>query len=231
MKNMLKYQEVDNEIVRLENELKQSAERKNAAKMQQVLKDCQTKLIELNEKSKALIAEFEQYKQVFKQMADNLEVVSKNLDKTDDKKIDGLIEAGDAISNNLMRLEKKIATVAKACENVQSEYANIRKSGAQAKESLKKSKEKFTSLKEDTDKKIAELKKQLETLEKSVDKHLLTKYKSKRTDMVNVFVPELNGTCGRCRMQISAVKKAKLKADGMIECDNENCGRIIYTKS
>ena len=44
-----------------------------------------------------------------------------------------------------------------------------------------------------------------------------------------VFV-ELTATkCGGCRMEISVSKQAKLKADGMIEC--ENCGRIIYVKA
>lgn len=228
MENMLNYQKLDNEIVKLENDLKQNAERKNAAKMQQALKDYQAKLLELNEKAKAIFAEFEQYKKIFKQMADNLEVVSKNMDKADEKKIDGLIEAGDAITNNLMRLEKKISIVANECAKIQAENASIRKGAAQAIASGQKSKENFASIKAETDKKIEEIKKKLEVLEKSVDKQLLAKYKHKRTEKANVFVQDLNGTCGGCRMAISASKNSKLKAEGMIEC--ENCGRIIYQK-
>jgi len=228
MKNMLKYQELDCEIVRLENELKQSIERKNAMKMQQLLKDCQAKLLELNEKSKALFDEFEKYKQVFNQMVENLEVVNKNVANKDEKKIDGLIEAGDAISKNLMRLEKKISAIVNECNNVQTEYNNIMKSARQAKASGQKSKESFATLKAETDAKIEEIKKELEILEKKVDKQLLAKYKHKRVEKANVFVPDLKGTCGGCRMEISAAKKSKLKADGMIEC--ENCGRIIYAK-
>ena len=228
MKNMLKYQELDNEIVRLETELKQNAEYKNAVKMQQVYKDCQTKVAELNEKSKALIAEFEQYQKIFNQMVENLEVVSRNVEKKDEKKIDGLIEAGEAITNNLMRLEKKIAMVSQECVNVRNEYTKIKNSAIQAKTSGQKSKESYAAIKADTEKKVAEIKKELDALEKSVDKQLLAKYKQKRTEKSVVFVEDRNGVCGGCRMAISAVKKAKLKADGMIEC--ESCGRIIYTK-
>lgn len=228
MKNILKYQELDNEIVRLENDLKQNSERKNIVKMQQLLKDCQTKLLELNEKSKKLFQEFENYTSVFNQMTENLEVVGKNLDKKDEKKIDGLIDANDAITNNLMRLEKKISSIISECDSVQNEYNNIMKSARQAKASGQKSKENFANAKADIDAKIAEIQKELEKLEKVVDKQLLAKYKHKRAERSNVFVPDLNGTCGGCRMEISASKKSKLKADGMIEC--ENCGRIIYTK-
>lgn len=228
MKNILKYQELDNEISRLENDLKQNAERKNIVKMQQLLKDCQTKLLELNEKSKKLFQEFENYTSVFNQMAENLEVVGKNLDKKDEKKVDGLIEANDAITNNLMRLEKKISDIIAECDNVQNEYNNIMKNARQAKAIGQKSKENFANIKAETDARIAEIQKEMEKLEKVVDKQLLAKYKHKRAERVNVFVPDLNGTCGGCRMEISASKKSKLKADGMIEC--ENCGRIIYTK-
>lgn len=228
MKNMLKYQELDNEIIRLEAELKQNAEYKNAVKMQQVYKDCQTKVAELNEKSKALIAEFEQYQKVFNQMVENLEVVGRNVEKKDEKKIDGLIEAGEAITNNLMRLEKKIAMISQECVNVRNEYTKIKNSALQAKTSGQKSKENYATIKAETEKKVAEIKKELEALEKSVDKQLLAKYKQKRTEKSVVFVEDRNGVCGGCRMAISAVKKSKLKADGMIEC--ESCGRIIYNK-
>lgn len=228
MKNMLKYQELDNEILRLETELKQSSERKNAVKMQQLLKDCQSKLLELNDKSKVLCEEFEKYKKVFNQMAENLEVVSRNVANKDEKKIDGLIEANDAISNNLMRLEKKISAIISECDKVKTEYESIKNSARQAKASGQKSKESFAVIKAETDAKIAEIRKELGALEKMVDKTLLSKYKHKRAEKTNVFVPELKGTCGGCRMGISASKKSKLKADGMIEC--ENCGRIIYSE-
>lgn len=228
MKNMIKYQEMDQEIVRLEGELNQNVDRKNAIKAQQSLKDYQAKLIELNEKTKKLFAEFEGYKKVFNQMADNMEVVNKNLAQKDEKKIDGLIEANDAITNNLIRLEKKIASVIAECTAVQNEYNNIMKNARTVKTSLQKYKESFATAKAETEAKIAEIRSQMENLAKTVDSKLLQKYKQKRAEKTNVFVPEISGKCGGCRMEISASKKSKLKNDGMIEC--ENCGRIIYCK-
>jgi len=97
-----------------------------------------------------------------------------------------------------------------------------------AKSSLEKSKTEFGVAKAETEQKIAGIRAELAELEKTADKTLLQKYKQKRNEKANVFVLEINGKCGGCRMEISAEKKAKLKADGRIEC--ENCGRIIYTK-
>lgn len=228
MKTMLKYQELDGEIIRLENELSQNEGRKNAIKMQQTLKDYQTKLLQLNQKAQNLVAEFDKYREIFNSMAENLEVVNKNLSQKDEKKLEGLIEANDAIANNLLRLEKKINDVLAECDKVQNEYNNIMKSARAAKSSLEKSKTEFGVAKAETEQKIAGIRAELAELEKTADKTLLQKYKQKRNEKANVFVLEINGKCGGCRMEISAEKKAKLKADGRIEC--ENCGRIIYTK-
>jgi predicted nucleic acid-binding Zn-ribbon protein len=79
------------------------------------------------------------------------------------------------------------------------------------------------------DAKIAELKEKLSEQAKKVDKTLLAKYKQKSAERINVFVEEVAGKCGGCRMEISASKLNTLKANGFIEC--ENCGRIIYTKN
>jgi len=228
MKNMLKYQELDLEIARLESELAQNSDRKNAIKLQQLLKDYQAKLLELTEKSKNLSADYENLKGIFNQMTENLEVVNKNISLKDEKKIDGLIEANDAITNNLLRLEKKISQIIVDCTNVQNDYNAIMKNARSAKTTLDKHKESFATAKSETEKKIEEIKVELEKLAKTADKTLMAKYKQKRGEKSNVFVPEINGKCGGCRMDISAIKKSKLKADGMIEC--ENCGRIIYTK-
>ena len=228
MKTMLKYQELDGEIARLNGELQANEGRKNAIKMQATLKDYQAKLLELNKKAQSLTQEFDKYREIFNSMAENLEVVNKNLEQKDEKKLEGLIEANDAIANNLIKLEKKISAVVSECDKVQTEYQNIMKSARVAKTSLEKYKAEFSEAKTETEAKIAKIQDELASLEKTADKTLLQKYKQKRAEKINVFVLEINGKCGGCRMEISAEKKAKLKADGRIEC--ENCGRIIYTK-
>lgn len=226
MKNMIKYQELDQEIARLLGEIDQNADRKNAIKMQNLLRDYQSKLMEISQKATEMNAEFEKYKGIFNQMTENMEVVKKNLTVKDEKKIDGLIEANDAITNNLLRLEKKIAGIIADCTNIQNEYNNIMKNARTAKSNMEKHKDNYAQFKAQTEKKIEEIKKELEKLEKVVDKTLLSKYKHKKSEKQNVFVAEIGGKCGGCRMEISAIKKSKLKDDGMIEC--ENCGRVIY---
>lgn len=228
MKEILKYQDLDLEVQKLEGDIKENEDRKNAIKMQQYLKDYQSKIVELNKKAKSLSDNFNKYKEVFNQMAQNLELITKNLSCEDEKKLEGLIEAGEVVTSNLLKLEKKLAEVGKESASVQAEYASIMKSARSCKTSLDKYKSSYAEAKAKIEAEIETKKNELEVLAKKVDKTLLQKYKQKRNEKSKVFVAEINGRCGGCRMEISVSKLAKLKADGMIEC--ENCGRIIYIK-
>lgn len=228
MNEILKYQELDLEIQKLEGEILDNQDRKNALKFQQLLKDCQGKLGELNNRAKVLSANYAKYKEVFNQMAQNLELITKNLASEDEKKIDGLIEASDAITGNLMKLEKKLGEVVQESGNIQTEYTSIMKSARNYKSSMENYKNNYGEAKQEMEAQIAAKKAELEALSKKVDKQLLNKYKQKRTDKAKVFVAEINGRCGGCRMEISVSKLAVLKAEKMIEC--ENCGRIIFIK-
>ncbi len=226
MKEMLKYQDMDLEIKRLEGGLLDHADRKNALRMQHILKDCQAKLVELESKSKETLKAYNQYKSVYNNMAKNLEVIEKNADTDNISKIEGLVEAIDAIVGNLTMLDKEMATIINYAEGVQAEYNSIMKNARTAKASMQKYKESFNEAKQETEKLIQSKKSELQKQGGKVDSKLLQKYKQKATDNRKVVVPLVETKCGGCRMELSAGKLNILKTQKVIEC--ENCGRIIY---
>ena len=174
MNKILKYQELDLEVARLEGELGDNQDRKNAIKMQQLLKDYQSKLISLNKKAKELDDGYAKCKEVFNQMSSNLELINKNMSSIDEKKIDGYIEANEGVLGNLIKLEKRLLAAISECTNIQNEYANIMKGARTAKTNLEKYKADFAFFKQDTENKIAEKKKELEhkisEIEQSIQK-------------------------------------------------------------
>lgn len=228
MEEILKYQEIDSEIKKIEGQIAENTNRKNAIKMQQFLKDAQGKLVELEKRAGETIKAYNQYKEVYNKMAKNLEFVEKNSGSDDIAKSEGLLDAIETISSNLTKLDKEMSAIIANCAGIQNEVASIMKSARTAKANMQKYKEEFAKYKAEMDEKIAELKEQLAKQAKKVDKTLLTKYKQKSAEKVNVFVPEVSGRCGGCRMEISASKLNTLKSENYIEC--ENCGRIIYVK-
>ena len=228
MQEILKYQEIDSEIKKLEAQIADNVNRKNAIKMQQFLKDAQSKLVEFEKRADDTIKAYNQYKEIYNKMAKNLEVAEKNSSSEDITKSEGLLDAIDTITSNLSKLDKEMASIVANCTSIQNEVTSIMKSARNAKANLQKYKDDFAKDKEEMDAKIAVLKEDLAKQAKKVDKTLLAKYKQKSAEKANVFVAEVSGKCGGCRMGISASKLNTLKADGFIEC--ENCGRIIYQK-
>ena len=228
MEGILKYQEIDIEIKKIEAEIMENKDRKNALKMQQFLKDAQSKLVELEKRDGETIKAYNQYREIYNKMAKNLEVAEKNSGGEDVSKNEGLLDAIETITSNLNKLDKEMSAVINNCTSIQNEVSSIMKSARTAKANMQKYKEDFAAYKAQMDEKIAELKDKLAKQAKNCDKTLLTKYKQKAAEKTNVFVPEVSNRCGGCRMEISASKLNKLKTDGFIEC--ENCGRIIYTK-
>lgn len=228
MEEILEYQGIDLEIKKLEAQIADNTNRKNAIKMQQFLKDAQAKLVELEKRASETIKAYNQYKDIYNKMAQNLEFVEKNAGSEDIAKSEGLLEAIDTISSNLNKLDKEMSSVIANCAGIQNEVASIMKSARTAKTNMQNYKDEFAKFKTEIDAKIAELKEKLAKQAKKVDKTLLAKYKQKSAEKANVFVPEVSGRCGGCRMEISASKINKLKEEKYIEC--ENCGRIIYYK-
>ena len=228
MEEILKYQELDVEIKKIEAEVMDNKDRKNALKMQQFLKDAQSKLVELEKRADETIKAYNQYREIYNKMAKNLEVAEKNAGSGDVSKNEGLLEAIDTITNNLNKLDKEMSAVINNCTSIQNEVSSIMKSARTAKANMQKYKEDFAGYKVEMDGKIAELKEKLAVQAKKCDKTLLAKYKQKAAEKTNVFVPKVSNKCGGCRMEISASKLNKLSAEGFIEC--ENCGRIIYVK-
>lgn len=228
MKELLKYQEIDLEIKRLEGELSDHADRKSALKMQQVLKDCQSKITELEKKSAETLKAYNQYKKIYEDMVKNVEVIEKNAETTNVSKVDGLVEAINAVVKNLTMLDKEIASLVNYSSAIPAEYNNIMKNARTAKASMQKYKDNFNNAKADVEKQIESKKSELLKQGAKVDAKLLGRYKQKATEMKKVVVPLVNGKCGGCRIEPSAGKLSVLKSKHIIEC--ENCGRIIYTE-
>ena len=227
MKELLSYQELDMEIKKMERDLLENSDRMNAIKMQQYLKECQSKLIQLEEKAQNVVNAYNQYKEVYTKMAQNVELISKNANSSDETKLNGLLDANESIIDNLNKLEKEIANVIASCSALNGEQVSIMKNARTAKVNMEKDKEHYAQSKQASEAEISAKKKKLEELAKSVNKDLLAKYKQKAPEKNKVFVPVVSGKCGGCRMEIPAGKMNILKNAKFIEC--ENCGRIIYT--
>lgn len=225
--DIIKYQEIDGKLLRLEKELSESDARKNAALMQNKLKEGQARLVEVEKNAAKAMENFQKANAYYAEMVAKIEALASTIDGADLAKIKELQQTNSNFYKMADRLEKELAKLSAQLNSVSGEYNNIIKNAHAAKNALTENRTKYEALKSKLEPEIASLKAQLDAQAKVVDKSILDKYMAKRESKFPVIVKDINGACGGCRMAISAAKSRDLLSRGYCEC--ENCGRIIYT--
>lgn len=227
MQEMIKYQQIDTQIKKLNNELLSSKNKKGAGEMQQYLKDGQAKLLKLEEVAENLTMQYEKAVKLYNDFVNKLELLTKSVESANLDKIEELENTINNFKSNSETLENNIAVLANKIAQANKEFEVLMNNAKKAKHNLEVYKANYTKEKAQIEPEIARLSKELLDQKARVDKTLLAKYNQKSEGKVfPIFVVESQGKCGGCRMEISASKLADLNAKKVIEC--ENCGRLIY---
>lgn len=227
MQEIIKYQEIDAKLRKLESQLYSSANRKNASDMQQYLKDGQARLIKLEEVSKNLTEQYQKATKLYNDFVQKLETLSKNVESATEGKTEELEAMINSFNQTAETLDNNINILGGRMMNASKEFENIMNNAKKARHNLEIYKSAYNKEKEQLEPEINRLKEEKNKQKAKVDPKLLAKYNSKSESKIfPIFVPETKGRCGGCRMEIPAGKLSDLKSKGAIEC--ENCGRFIY---
>lgn len=224
---LLKYQEVDAELRKIELELSSSEERKKAVSAKKFLDGVEETIIKLNARSKELYEQYlvileeqkgfsskqEEYALAIKDVENEEEVAYLN------KKIDETI----AKIKNLSALSEKLG---EEMQKVLAEYTALKAKTKSAQVQFKEYAEKFNKLKVSKSAEMDAIKKELLALEKDIDAGILEKYKAKRLSKIFPVLREVTGKiCEECYMELSGGEISKLKSGGIIE---HECGVLLY---
>lgn len=228
---ILKYQEIDAELVANENELNKSADKEKATQLSQVLKNQHAKLMSCDAQAEKVNAAYKKATEKYAEFMKKLETLEKEMNNADESKVAVYEKAYKDFAAIANSLEKDIANIYQQVQQLNKDYEFVIKKSKEDRVKFDKHKAAYNKLKTEKEPKIAELAKKLETLGKSVDAKLLAVYKQKREGHLFPVIVELAASkCSGCRMEVSASKIAQMKNNnfGLIEC--ENCGRLIYKK-
>jgi predicted nucleic acid-binding Zn-ribbon protein len=228
IQNLLRYQSIEAQLRKIENELLNSPERKKAMAARQFLVESEETVTKMDNKAKELISHLNKSREDYQEVAALIKEYDdtiKTLKSEDEmsylgKKINQCIET-------LKNLEREIASIVREMEEVTKSFAIFKNKHNAAKAEYQLNREKFEELKKQKEGPVAQVNEKLKELAKSIDAGLLEKYIKKRADKIfPVLVPARENMCGGCSMEISLQQMAQLKETGIIEC--ENCQRIIY---
>ena len=227
---ILKYQETDAKLYKLEREIAGCDERKEYVKFKKFLEAAPEKLDALEVKASALQSEAAEVTQKYARVEESLNDFD-NLDElvTSGADIAFYKKKAQALADQLKKLKADLATLTANIKATDEEYKKLKKQVLSAQKQYAEATEKYKAVKAAREPEKKELETALAKLEKDVPTEMLETYRTKRKEKIFPVVGEMvGGRCPFCSMEPPLAARNKLTGGASIECDN--CHRIIFSK-
>lgn len=228
VEKLLKYQEADGKLIKLEHDLGNSDANKNRVQAKTFLTKAPEKLDALESKAVELSALAEKLNKKYAEIAETL---------SDFDNLDELVDGGAdiafykkniaQISEKIQSVKAEIASLTKAVKDADEEYRQMKKKTIDMQKQYTDSSEAFKKLKESMQGEALAVKKELDALKKDIEPEVMKKYEIKRSERIfPILCVEKGGRCSKCGSELSLAGKEKIASGAFVECDN--CHRIIY---
>lgn len=230
IENMLKYQDADAGLRKIEIELSGNEARKKAVSAKKYLESVEENITKLDVKAAELAHIFESLQAESKLLDEQREEFMGAIEQAEDENaLAYLSKKTDELYNKIKSLSQEAAKVADAMQAVYKEYAGIRSNVKAAQTQYSDNVKIYNELKASRQDEMKRIEDELKTLEKDVDAGLLERYKAKRKNKIFPILFEAKGDfCGACNMELPKSTLSRLKNGEIIECDQ--CGRLLYLK-
>ncbi len=228
VEKLLKYQETDEKLLKLERDLGNSDERKNFVQAKSFLTKAPEKLDALEAKAVELSALVAELNKKYQEIAETL---------SDFDHIDEMVDGGadisfykknvTQISDRLKSIKAEVASLTKAIKDADEEYQSMKKKTIDMQKQYTESSEAYKKLKEGMQGEALAVKKELDALKKGIEPEVIKKYEIKRSERIfPILCAESGGRCSKCGSELSLAGKESISSGGVVECDN--CHRILY---
>jgi predicted nucleic acid-binding Zn-ribbon protein len=228
VEQLLKYQEEDSKLLKIEQEMANSEERKKFVQTKNFLTKASEKLDQLEGKSQELISLLDRLNKKYVDIVETLK---------DFEHLDELVEEGANISfykknalqitEDIKNLKAEIAQLTTAVKDTSDEYQNLKKKVLTAQKQFPEYQAAYQEYKKCRQEETSAIARQLEKISKGIDPEVLKKYQAKRSERIFPIICELNGDrCSKCGIELSIAGKEAVSSGKVIEC--ENCHRFLY---
>lgn len=230
IEQLLKYQDVDAGLRKIETELSSSEARKKAVSAKKYLESVDETVEKLDVKAAELAHIYETLQNESKILGDQREEFVGALEHAEDENaLNYLAKKADELYVKVKSLAQEANKVAEAMQSVYKEYANIRGNIKTAQTQYAENGKIYNELKASKQDERSRIEKELSGLEKEVEPKLMERYKAKRAAKIFPILYEAReNVCGACNMELPKSVLAQLKNGEVIECDQ--CGRLLYLK-
>ncbi|MCM1546130.1 MAG: hypothetical protein NC033_03745 [Clostridiales bacterium] len=225
---LLLYQQKDSELLKIEQEIAGSEERKKYVQTKNYLSKASEKLDKLEAQSQAILTHLDALNKRYDEISETL----KDFDHLED-----LVEGGADLSfyqrnisqliEKIKSLKSEIATLTATAKETTEEYQSMKKKTIAAQKQYPELHAAFQEFKKSKQEQMDAISKELESLAKGIDAEVLRKYQAKRSERIFPIICEIKADrCSKCGIELSIADKDKVSVGGVVEC--ENCHRILY---
>lgn len=228
VEQLLKYQDEDAKLNKIEKEAATSEEWKNYSQAKSFLTKAPEKLDAMDAKAVEMNAALEKLNEKYEEIAETLKDYE-NLDElvNDGADISFYKKNATQLTEKLKAIKSEINALSKSVKGADEEFKTLKKKTIAMQEKYKEYSAVYQEYKKG---KIAEMdavKAELEKLSKGIDKEVLARYKTKRSERIfPILCAVRNDRCSQCGMELSIVGKEKIAGGNVTECDN--CHRFLY---
>ena len=231
IEQLLKYQQEDEKLIRLEQEAASSEERKAYVQSKNFMSKAPEKLDQIDAKA----AELERMAARLSAAYQELEEALKDFDSLDEMvKEEGANVAfykksALSLQDKIKSLKGEISSLTAAVKAVDEEYKSLKKKVIAMQKQYKESHAGYTAYKEQKKKEMAVVEEELKKLAKDIDPQEFSKYQTKRPERIFPIMCEVKADrCSKCGIELSLAGKEAISSGGVVEC--ENCHRFLYKK-
>lgn len=228
VEQLLKYQEEDSKLLKIEQETANSEERKKFVQTKNFLTKASEKLDQMENRAQELTALLDKLNKKYDEIVETLK---------DFEHLDELVEEGANISfykknalqiaERLKSLKAEISQLSASVKDAGEEYQTLKKKVLAAQKQFPEYQEVYHSYKKTRQEETTAISRELEKLAKGIDPEVLKKYQVKRSERIFPIICALNGDrCSKCGMELSIAGKEVVSSGKVIEC--ENCHRFLY---
>ena len=231
IEQLLKYQQEDEKLIRLEQEAASSEERKAYVQAKNFMSKAPEKLDQIDAKA----AELERMAARLSAAYQELEEALKDFDSLDEMvKEEGANVAfykksALSLQDKIKSLKGEISSLTAAVKAVDEEYKSLKKKVIAMQKQYKESHAVYTAYKEQKKKEMAVVEEELKKLAKDIDPQVFSKYQTKRSERIFPIMCEVKADrCSKCGIELSLAGKEAISSGGVVEC--KNCHRFLYKK-
>lgn len=228
IQQLLKYQEEDSKLLKIEQDVASSEERKKYVQTRNFLTKASEKLDQLEGKAQELKVLLDRLNEKYGEISETL----KDFDHLDE-----LVEGGadisfykrnaQAIIEKIKSLKGEISSLTASVKEASEEYQNLKKKVIAAQKQYPDLQKAFQDYKKSKQGEISAITAEMETIAKDINPEILKKYQAKRSERIFPIICKLNGDrCSKCGIELSIAGKEAASSGKVIEC--ENCHRFLY---